>query len=65
MAENACIFLGYNQLQDTIRSWNKMAPSTQLSLGQLMIAAAGAGGITSFLLWATNSVLFSDDHSVA
>ena len=35
-----------------------MAPSTQLSLSQLMIAAAGAGGITSFLLWAANSVLF-------
>jgi mitochondrial ornithine carrier protein len=58
MTENAFLFLAYNELQNTIRQWNHIPPSTQLSLGQLMIAAAGAGSVVSFFLWAASSLLF-------
>jgi ornithine carrier protein len=50
MAENASLFLTYNELQNVIRQWNHTPASTQLPLGQLMIAAAGAGAVASFLL---------------
>ncbi|KIJ39065.1 hypothetical protein M422DRAFT_230908 [Sphaerobolus stellatus SS14] len=50
MAENASLFLTYNELQAAIRHWNGLPSTAPLSLGQLMIAAAGAGGVASFLL---------------
>ena len=50
MVENASLFFAYDELQDAIRHWNNMPPSTKLSLDQLMIAAAGAGGVVSFFL---------------
>jgi len=50
MAENASIFLSYNELQNFIR-WASDQPITQpLSLPQLALAAGGAGAMTSFLL---------------
>ncbi|GJJ10445.1 hypothetical protein Clacol_004671 [Clathrus columnatus] len=50
MAENASLFLTYNELQNVIRRWNGYEYGAPLSLKQLMLAAAGAGGIASFLL---------------
>ncbi|KAF8589130.1 putative mitochondrial amino acid transporter ARG-13 [Ramaria rubella] len=50
MAENASLFLTYNELQTVIRRWKNVPESTQLPLNQLMMAAAGAGGVASFLL---------------
>ncbi|KAI0795405.1 mitochondrial carrier domain-containing protein [Abortiporus biennis] len=50
MAENASMFMSYNELQNAVR-WASATPlDQQLSLGQLAIAAAGAGSITSFFL---------------
>ncbi|EKM56531.1 uncharacterized protein PHACADRAFT_253716 [Phanerochaete carnosa HHB-10118-sp] len=50
MAENASLFLAYNELQNAIR-WSSEKPLHQdLSLGELALAAAGAGAITSFFL---------------
>ncbi|KII91144.1 hypothetical protein PLICRDRAFT_135094 [Plicaturopsis crispa FD-325 SS-3] len=50
MAENATLFLAYSELQNVIR-WSTSTPrSTPLSLGQLGLAAGGAGAITSFVL---------------
>jgi len=51
MAENASLFLCYNQLQSTIRLASNMSPGEKLSLPQLAMAAAGAGAVSSFLLW--------------
>lgn len=50
MAENASLFLTYNGLQSVIRHVQDVPASASLSLGQLMIAAAGAGSVASFLL---------------
>ena len=51
MAENATIFLSYTQLQNAIR-WTTAQPlSQELSLPQLALAGAGAGAITSFILY--------------
>ncbi|GJE86444.1 mitochondrial carrier [Phanerochaete sordida] len=50
MAENASLFLAYNELQNALR-WSEGKPlSQELSLGELAIAAAGAGAVTSFFL---------------
>ncbi|KAI0342298.1 mitochondrial carrier [Trametopsis cervina] len=50
MAENASLFLSYNELQNALRWYNGQSLAQELSLGQLAIAAAGAGSITSFFL---------------
>ena len=51
MAENASLFLAYNELQNAIR-WYAGKPLTEeLSLRQLALAAAGAGAVTSFFLY--------------
>ena len=50
MAKHSSLFLTYNEFQNIIRRWNNTPASTQLPLGQLMVAAAGAGAIASFLL---------------
>ena len=56
MAENSCLFLSYNELQNLIR-WSTQIPQHRdLSLPQVTLAAAGAGALTSFAL----SVFFSD-----
>lgn len=50
MAENASLFLSYNEFQNLIR-WTLSQPISQpLSLSQLALAGAGAGAVTSFLL---------------
>jgi len=60
MAENAVLFLANGQLQDLVRlaygqprferAMDGSLRATPLSLGQVAIAAAGAGAITSFVL---------------
>lgn len=51
MTENAALFFSYNELQNVLRkAINKPLPE-ELTLGELGIAAAGAGAITSFFLY--------------
>ena len=50
MAENAALFLSYRELQNMIKNMTGYPTEYQLPIGQLMIAAAGAGAITSFVL---------------
>jgi ornithine carrier protein len=50
MLENACLFFSYSEIQNTIRWYSGQASGSSLSLGQLSIAAAGAGALTSTLL---------------
>jgi len=50
MVENASLFLSYRELQNTIKNMTGNPAEYQLPIGQLMIAAAGAGAITSFVL---------------
>jgi len=50
MAENAALFLSYRELQNMIKNLKGYPTEYQLPIGQLMIAAAGAGAITSFVL---------------
>ncbi|RDX54659.1 mitochondrial carrier [Lentinus brumalis] len=50
MAENASLFWTYTEMQRVIR-WSQGIPLSQhLSLGQLALAGAGAGALTSFVL---------------
>lgn len=50
MAENASLFWSYTELQNAIRWYEKQPATYHLSLGQLALAGAGAGCITSFVL---------------
>ncbi|KAF9003218.1 mitochondrial carrier domain-containing protein [Cyathus striatus] len=50
MAENASLFLTYGEFQTVIRKVGQIPLEQKLSIGQLMIAAGGAGAVTSFLL---------------
>ncbi|KAF9652400.1 mitochondrial carrier [Thelephora ganbajun] len=50
MAENSCLFLSYNELQNLIRWMNQIPQHQDLSLPQAILAAAGAGALTSFAL---------------
>lgn len=51
MAENASMFVSYNQIQNAVRWYSGQSPADELTLGQLSVAAAGAGAITSFFLY--------------
>ena len=51
MAENATLFLAYGELQNVIRQVGNIPVTQALSLPQLTLAAAGAGTITSFVLY--------------
>lgn len=51
MAEIATLFLSYSELQNLIRQVNTLPLSQELSVPQLALAGAGAGAITSFLLY--------------
>ena len=51
MAENASLFLCYNQLQSVIRTTNGLSTSQPLTLSHLALAAGGAGAVASFLLY--------------
>ena len=51
MAENASLFLSYNELQNLMRFSTGKSLHESLSLGELAVAAAGAGAITSFFLY--------------
>jgi mitochondrial ornithine carrier protein len=57
MAENASLFLSYNELQQLIRRLSGQPHDASPSLSQVAIAAAGAGGITATLLYVTTSVV--------
>ncbi|KAI1798074.1 mitochondrial carrier [Ganoderma leucocontextum] len=50
MAENAALFWSYTEIQNAIKWASGMAITSQLSLGQLALAGAGAGAVTSFVL---------------
>lgn len=50
MAENATLFLSYNELQNLFRRFNGQSSSCDLALSQLALSGAGAGAITSFVL---------------
>lgn len=50
MVENASLFVSYSQLQRGIRWITGRPPKEDLRLGQLALAGAGAGAVTSFVL---------------
>lgn len=50
MAENATLFLSYNELQNLLRRLNPHPLSRDPTLLQLALSGAGAGAITSFVL---------------
>jgi ornithine carrier protein len=50
MVESAALFLSYSYFQNLIRIYQP-TPSPQLSIPQLGLAAAGAGFVTSFILF--------------
>ena len=51
MAENATLFLAYSEIQGVVRDTFGLLPHQSLSLPQLGISAAGAGAVTSFVLY--------------
>ena len=51
MVENATLFVSYSQIQHGIRWLTAQPPSQDLPLLQLAIAGAGAGAVTSFVLY--------------
>jgi ornithine carrier protein len=51
MVENASLFLSYRELQDLIKIVNRQHKEEPSSMSQIVLAGAGAGAITSFLLW--------------
>ncbi|TFK21750.1 mitochondrial carrier [Coprinopsis marcescibilis] len=50
MAENASLFLAYNEFQSLIQKVAEHDPNAELPMSQLALAAAGAGAVTSFIL---------------
>jgi len=50
MLENASLFLAYSEFQHLIRSYHGLPSDTQLPIHFIALAAAGAGGVTSFVL---------------
>lgn len=50
MLENASLFLAYSEFQHLIRAYHGIPFDSQLPLHFLALAAAGAGGVTSFIL---------------
>jgi ornithine carrier protein len=51
MAENASLFLSYGEFQNVIRLVTRRDSEEKLPLYQLALAAAGAGAVTSFILY--------------
>jgi len=51
MAENASLFLAYGEFQTLIRQVTHQPLEDKLPLYQLALAAAGAGAVTSFILY--------------
>ena len=51
MLETACLFFSYGELQNVIRRSSGMPHMQDLTIPQLMLASAGAGAITSFILF--------------
>lgn len=60
MAENSCIFMSYNEFQNLIRWTNHIPQREDLSLSLAIVAAAGAGAVTSFVLSVHFSLLFEE-----
>jgi len=60
MAENSCLFLSYNELQDLIRWTNQIPQYQDLNLPQMILAGAGAGALTSFALSVHFPLLFGE-----
>ncbi|KIN97714.1 hypothetical protein M404DRAFT_159749 [Pisolithus tinctorius Marx 270] len=59
MAENATLFLSYNELQNLLRRLNPHPLSRDPTLLQLALSGAGAGAITSFVLTPIELVKFA------
>ena len=62
MAETATLFLAYSTFQSMIRSLSPNGPlsnSAPLSVPQLTLAAAGAGFVTSFVLYVISCLLLT------
>jgi ornithine carrier protein len=57
MAENASLFLAYGEFQNIIRLVTHRTPEEKLPLHNLAVAAAGAGCITSFILYVVGDPL--------
>lgn len=55
MAENASLFLSYGEFQNVIRLVTRRNSEEKLPLYQLALAAAGAGAVTSFILYVLTS----------
>jgi mitochondrial ornithine carrier protein len=51
MAENAALFLAYGSFQNVVRTFSGRPSGEDLSLSQLGVAAAGAGFLTSFIMF--------------
>ena len=54
-AENACLFLVYNKIQDLLVSLDPVSEKVrgkrrETSIGELGVSAAGAGAAASFIL---------------
>ena len=70
MVENASLFLSYEGIQDLIRYISHRSPQEKLPLYHLTLAAAGAGAITSFILYVDfitfdkSSIFFFFSHSL-
>ena len=60
MAENSCLFLSYNELQNLIRWTTQMPQHQDLNLPQMILAAAGAGALTSFALSVHSPLLLGE-----
>ena len=58
MAENACLFWSYTEMQHALRRWQGIPLTEQLTLGQLACAGAGAGAVTSFALYVLLCIIF-------
>jgi hypothetical protein len=50
MLETACLFFAYGELQRVVARASGTPAGSPLSLGQLALAAAGSGTLTSFIL---------------
>ena len=51
MTENATLFLAYGQLQHLCRWVSSYSSGSEPSKAQLSLSVAGAGAVTSFVLW--------------
>lgn len=56
MAETAAVFVSYSYFQNLIRAVSNTGKDPLLSIPQLGLAAGGAGFVTSFVLYVSESI---------